>query len=93
MKQLKSILLDICNALNLPTNKDEAINKGFEMYLELEFASHYGGYRVVNVGVKNGAHYGAFGESSSCSRKSKKEMLNYLEGILYGIEYNKNKAS
>jgi len=86
MKNLKLILLDICNALDLPTNKQDAINKGAEMYLDLEFSSHYGGYRLINVGVKNGAHYGAFGESSACARKSKKEMTSYLEGLYNGIK-------
>lgn len=86
MKNLKLILLDICKELNLPIGKEDAINKGAEMYLDLEFASHYGGYRLINVGVKNGAHYGAFGESSICARKSKKEMTSYLEGLYSGIK-------
>jgi hypothetical protein len=89
MKNLKLILKDICNELNLPFGYDDAINKGAEIYLDLEFASHYGGYRLINVGVKNGCHYGAFGESSACARKSLKEMKNYLEGLLYGIKYSK----
>jgi hypothetical protein len=89
MKNLNLILKDICTELNLPFGYDDAVNKNAEMYLYIEFASCYGGYRLVNVLIKNGGHCGAFGESSCCSRKSLKEMTNYLEGILYGIKYSK----
>jgi len=85
MKHLNIILKDIATKLNLATSKDEAIQKGLDIYLQLEYARHYGGYRLVNVMVKNGGHLGAFGESSACSRKSKKEMTNYLEGLYSGI--------
>jgi hypothetical protein len=89
MKKLRLILKDICNALNLPYGYDDAISKNAEMYLELEYSSHYGGYRLVNVGIKNGGHYGAFGESSACSRRSLKDMTSYLEGIYNGIQATK----
>ena len=85
MKHLNIILKDIETKLNLATSKEEAINKGLEMFLYLEYARHYGGYRLVNVLVKNGGHCNAFGESCSGSRKSNKEMTNYLEGLYNGI--------
>jgi hypothetical protein len=92
MKKLKLILQDICKELNLPFGYDEAILKGSEMHLELEHSSHYGGYRFINVGIKNGGHYGAFGESSACERKSLKVMTNYLEGIYNGIKATKKQT-
>ena len=81
MKKLNTILEEIATKLDLATNKQDAINKGQDRYLYLEYASHYGGYRLVNVSVKNGGHYGAFGESSTCTRMPLKQMEAYLNGI------------
>lgn len=91
MKNLNRILQDICNESNLVMNYDEAIEKGHERYLHIEYSSHYGGYRLVNVRVNNGAHYGAFGESSCISRKPLKAMTSYLEGVLYGLKFSAKK--
>jgi hypothetical protein len=88
MKKLNLILVKIANKLDLATNEKEAISKGQTRYLELEYSSFYGGYRLVNVGVENGAHYGAFNESSCVARRSNKKMEAYLSGILTGINAN-----
>ena len=88
MKNLNRLLDEICTISNQSMSKDDAISKGKENYLYIEYASHYGGYRLVNVGVLNGGHSGAFNESSCVGRKPLKQMTNYLEGILYGLEYS-----
>jgi len=89
MKYLNQILEDIAELAGLSTSKDAAIKNGHDRYLQLEYNSAYGGYRLVNVLVKNGGHNGAFGESSSCARVSKKEMQSYLNGLLNGLSNNK----
>lgn len=88
MKNLNSILEDIARVLNVSTSKEQAIEKGQNKYLFIEYARHYGGYRVVNIDVQTGGHSGAFGESPCCPRVSLKVMTKYLEGVLFGVEYN-----
>lgn len=86
MKQLNILLADITHLLNLAITKQGAIEKGYDYYLELEYNSNYGGYRLVNVNITNGGHRGAFGESSTCSRRSLKVMEAYLNGIYNGAK-------
>jgi len=57
-----------------------------KQYLAIDYAPVYGGYRLVMVGSENGAHYGAFNQSSCCSRMSAKEFSFYLSGLISGIE-------
>jgi hypothetical protein len=82
MKEIKQLVGEIASKFNLAINKEDAINKNQDKYIYCEFASCYGGYRLVMVGVSNGGHYGAFNESSCCSRRGKKEMVSYLNGLL-----------
>lgn len=69
------------------TTRTEAENKGLDRYLQLDYSSVYGGYRVVSVLLRSGAHYGALGMSSIETRLKAKEMFLKLQGIEYGIEY------
>lgn len=68
MKNQNAILNDkvreIADLLNLATSKKEATEKKQKQYLRLENAPIYGGYRLINVGVENGAHYNEIGYSS-----------------------------
>lgn len=57
---------------------------GYRYYAE--FASCYGGYRLVSVNPVGGGHSGAFGQSDCCSRVPKKAFLLYLNGLISGIE-------
>jgi hypothetical protein len=82
MKEIKQLMCEVASKFNLATSKEDAINKSQEKYLWVDFASSYGGYRLVMVGVSNGGHYGAFNQSSCCRRMSKKEMVAYLNGLL-----------
>lgn len=92
-KDLQYALERIAEIADLSTSKEEATDKGHDRYLHLEYAAHYGGYRLVNVGVKNGAHYGAFGLSGSERRLPAKEMMERLTGIAYGLEYTQKEAN
>ncbi len=89
-KQINQLLKDISLITSKATSKEEAINKGQNRYLQIEHASHYGGYRLVNVNIETGGHSGAFGESSVVSRRSAKVMMGYLEGLLNGLQINTN---
>jgi len=89
MKELNKILEQIAELSGLSMSKEAAIKNNQDRYLQLEYASIYGGYRLVNVLVKNGGHGGAFGESGSCARLSKKEMTVYLNGLLNGLAFTK----
>jgi|SRR6187402_142080 len=92
MKQseLNNIVRSIADELGLATSRKEAKEKGLPSYLFLEYAAVYGGYRIVSVGVDNGAHYGALGYGSTCARMSAKEMYAALSGILQGLELAKS---
>ena len=84
-QHLNSILESIAEITGEATSKDQAIEKGHERFLYIEYASAYGGYRLVSVGVNNGAHYGVFGGNGCESRLKYKEMVIKLEGILAGL--------
>jgi hypothetical protein len=85
MKQIEKLVSEIALIKGFATNKDEAINNGLTEYIEVEFASCYGGYRINMVQVKNGAHHGALGESSACPRRTKGKMIEYLEAYINGL--------
>ena len=82
---LNNLLEEIAGITGEATTKEKAKENGHERYLFIEYAAGYGGYRLVNVGVNNGAHYGAFGWNGCESRLKYKEMVIKLEGILAGL--------
>ena len=85
MKQVQNLVEQIASLKGYAISKDEAISKGLQSYIAVEYASHYGGYRVVMVDVSNGGHGGALGESSSCARRSKSKMIDFLQGYLNAL--------
>lgn len=85
MKEIQSILNRIAEKINLATTKEKAIELKQDKYVKIEFNSAYGGYRVINVDTKNGAHYGFFGGNGCENRLSKKLMMLKLSSILIGI--------
>lgn len=88
-KDLRYALERIADLIGGATTQEQAIERGLDRYLWLEYDSIYGGYRVVFVGVKNGAHYGALGMSSIEPRMKASDMLRKLEVIEFGLEYAK----
>jgi hypothetical protein len=87
-KQLNNLVKVICDITGLSNNKKQAIEKGQDKYLSLECANCYGGWRLISVGVKNGAHYGVFGGNGTENRLKAFEMAIKLNGIINGLEYN-----
>ena len=88
MKKLNILLSEIATVLNLATSKEGALKLGQTEFLELDYSSIYGGYRVVNVNINSYAHGGALGCSDTCNRKSLKAMTSFLEGFLAGGKTN-----
>lgn len=81
MKEIKRLLQEIADGSGIATNKGSLEGR----HLAMEYASCYGGYRAIMVDDKSGGHGGAFGESSCVGRRSKKEMIAFLEGVLADI--------
>jgi len=86
-KQLDSLLQIIAKYTNQATTREEAKEKGLNGFLWLDYAPIYGGYRVVKVGIENGAHYGALGFGSTDTRLSASLMYDRLHTILTTIDY------
>ena len=59
---------------------------GLDLYAE--YASNYGGWRLVRIG-EHGNHRSAFGESSACERMQSKEFLAYVSGLINGLNFKK----
>ncbi len=91
-KQLNNLLEDLAQLTDMATSKESAEAKGLDKYLYLEYASVYGGWRLVNVGVNNGGHYGAFGSNATEPRLKAKEMEIKLRGIMAGVNYSSARA-
>ena len=84
-KDLQGQLEVIAKLLGKATSRKEAEEMGAKSFLYLEYASAYGGYRVVTVKVDGGSHSGAFGGNGSESRLAAKETSLRLDGIFHGI--------
>lgn len=84
-QHLNNILSEIAQLTGEATDQASAKAKGHERYLFLDHNAQFGGYRLVNVGVNNGAHYWAFGFSDVSDRLKYSVMLIRLEGILAGL--------
>ena len=63
-----------------------------EQNIILDFNSACGGYRIVKRDPQTGAHHGAFGMSSCVERVKTNEMMNIIDSLIYGIEYEQRKA-
>ena len=57
---------------------------GLDLYAD--FASNYGGWRLVRIG-EYGNHRSAFGESSACERMQSKAFLAYVSGLVNGLNF------
>ena len=75
--ELQSLLRSISELSGISTEKKE----GEKYHLYLDFASCYGGYRLVMVNNENGGHFGAFGDSSCCERLRAGKMAEKLRTI------------
>jgi hypothetical protein len=85
-KYLNELLAEVGQLSNQPTTEAQAKEMGTDRYLHLEYAACYGGYRIVNVKISNGAHFGAFGGNGCEGRVSASKMAIRLEGIISGMQ-------
>lgn len=84
---LENLLKEIGQLTGMAVSSDEAKEKGLDKFLFIENAPVYGGYRLINVKLDNGAHCGAFGGNGCEARMKFKEFKTKLESILDGLEY------
>ena len=84
--ELESLLRSISELSGISLEKKE----GEKYRLYLEFASCYGGYRLVMVNNETGGHYGAFGDSSCCERLPAGKMADKLRTIINTLLVVKN---
>ena len=87
---LNNLLQRIAELTGQATSKEEAKANNLKTFLHLEYASVYGGYRLITVNAENGGHGGAFGGSSCEGRLKAKDMYTKLSGIYQGLIYSKN---
>lgn len=76
--ELQNLLQRISELSGISTEK----KAGEKYHLYLEFASCYGGYRLVMVNNETGGQFGAFGDSSCCKRLPATKMADKLRTIL-----------
>jgi len=85
------LVSEIATETNDAVSYNQAIEMGKETYLTTEYASHYGGYRLVRVRTVSGGHCAPFkGMSDVEGRKKASEMETYLRGILIGMGIKSN---
>ena len=90
-KTTKELFEQFCKLAQLPTTSERTDKKPGETgdyyknaFWILEYASHYGGYRIAKVMPSTGQDT-PFG----LGRKSKKEMENFLRGLIAGLTFNR----
>jgi len=88
-KEIDALVIELAETAGLSTSKEQAIAKGHKAYLSSEYASVYGGYRLIMVNVTNGAHGGAFGYSGCEARVKANEFANRLRALNTGINFNR----
>ncbi len=84
--QISNLIKTICELTGKSNNMTQAIERGHETYLSYENAACYGGYRLISIGIKNGAHYGAFNWGSTEPRLKPAAFAERLEGLIAGLE-------
>lgn len=91
--QIANLIADIAKLAGLSNNKQSAINAGHINYLTYENAAVYGGYRLIMVNVTNGGHSGAFGGNGCEARLKPAVFIEKLNGIKYGLEFDKKQSA
>lgn len=87
-KQLfNELLADLAGITEQAHDLETAKMMGKQTYLFIEYASAYGGYRLVSVGIDNGAHYGAFGGNGCEGRLNAKMMELKLRSLIAGASF------
>lgn len=85
-KKLNDLIRAIADITGEAASYNEAIAKGKETYLLLDYVQCYGGYRIVSKSVEKGTEYGALGGNGMEARLSAKKMGQKLSDFLAGLE-------
>ncbi len=85
-KDIETLLSKIAKLQGEAISENEAKEKGLEDYYKLILN---GGYKIHKIGVGTGIQYGSFNEPSYMEPRTGKEMYSFLNGILYGLNYQK----
>lgn len=88
-KQISQLVKEVADLAGLANNKAAAVAANQPSYLSFENAACYGGYRLIMVGVNNGAHYGAFQWGSTEPRVKPAVFADRLNALIVGLEFNK----
>jgi hypothetical protein len=82
--EIKILFKKMAGLINMPTESefDAETHNYKNEFLHMNFNSFYGGYRIEIVDKSTGER--DFGTSQ---RKTKKEMIEFLQGFITGITY------
>lgn len=93
MNESKYVQEKQVHAVHVAKIMKKAINYKIDTLKELtglklfaDYASVYGGYRLVQLN-EAGGHFGVFGQSSCCERVNAKSFNLYLDGLLGMYDY------
>ena len=84
---LNNLLADLAGMTGQATSKEQALKLDKPHYLNIEYNSSYGGYRLINVNTQSGGHSGAFGDTGCEDRLNAKSMEVKLRSLITGLEY------
>ena len=87
-KDINKLVEEVAAAYGLSSSREQAKKLGHAYYLEAEYASVYGGYRLIGVNVSNGGHRGVFGKSGTEGRVGASLMAARLNGLLQGRTFH-----
>lgn len=85
-KEISQLIAKISQLTGIANSRKSAIENGQDKFLSYENAACYGGYRLIMIGVNNGAHYGAFNWSSTEPRLKPAVFAERLNGLIVGLE-------
>ena len=87
-KILDLLLLELAKKTNNAISKKEAIGKGLDKYLALDYYPLYGGYNLIAIDIHTGGHYEAFKSFSSCGNRLKAPvMVEKIRSFIAGLDY------
>lgn len=84
---LKARFTELAKIANQAITRNQAIALGKDSYMEIEYNSIYGGYRLISVRVDGGYHDGIFGGNGTEGRLKAKEMEIKINSLIQGIKY------
>lgn len=86
-KEIDLLVAELAKEAGLTTSKEAAKQAGQTHYLDTDYNSVYGGYRLVMVNTQGGGHAGAFGYSGTEARVKASEFAGRLRALIQGINY------